>query len=62
MGNFNDLLEASNTVKNLQENQGFMVACIEEIAFNHKWIDEETLIMYKFYKNTAYGTYLKSLI
>lgn len=62
MGNFNDLLDAS-IVKNLQENQGFMVTCIEEISFNQKWIDEELLMhCVSFYNDTAYGRYLKSLM
>jgi glucose-1-phosphate thymidylyltransferase len=37
-----------------------MVACIEEIAFNNKWIDDSKLIkIIDKYKNSPYGDYLK---
>ncbi len=57
------LLEASNYVEAIQERQGFYIACLEEIAYNNGWIDEdkvlksaETLI------KTEYGKYLGELI
>ena len=40
-----------------------MIACLEEIAFNNKWIDKEKLLkISKTYKNEEYGAYLMSLI
>jgi glucose-1-phosphate thymidylyltransferase len=57
------LLEASNYVEAIQERQGFYIACLEEIAYNNGWIDEdkvlksaETLI------KTEYGKYLSELV
>ena len=35
------LLEASNYVEAIQKRQGFYIACLEEIAFNNGWINEE---------------------
>ena len=40
-----------------------LVGCLEEIAFNKKYIDEKQLIQsIEFFKNSKYGDYLKSLI
>ena len=43
-GNYDALLEASNFVQNIQNSHGFMIACLEEIAFNNSWISKERLI------------------
>ena len=37
-GTHDSFLNASNFVSNLQSKQDFLIACIEEIAFNNKWI------------------------
>ena len=38
-GTHESLLEASLFVSTIQKRQGFKVACLEEIAYHHKWID-----------------------
>ncbi len=37
------LLEASNYIAAIQNRQGLMVACLEEIAFHQGWVDREQL-------------------
>ena len=47
----------------VEERQGLKVACIEEIALRKGYIDElqfNALMVY--YKNNAYGTYLRSVL
>ena len=59
-GTQESLLQASNFIQAIQHRQGLMVACIEEIAFNNKWIDDSKLIkIFDRYKNSPYGVYLK---
>ncbi|HII83868.1 MAG TPA: glucose-1-phosphate thymidylyltransferase RfbA [Methanobacterium subterraneum] len=57
------LLEASNYIEALQKRQGFFVACLEEIAYNNEWIDEETVLeLAETLKKTEYGEYLVELV
>jgi glucose-1-phosphate thymidylyltransferase len=37
------LLEAANYIEAIQNRQGLMIACLEEIAFNNGWIDRAQL-------------------
>ncbi len=61
-GTQESLLEASNFIETIQHRQGLMVACIEEIAFANKWIDENKLMKtFDRYKNSPYGDYLKKI-
>ena len=61
-GTPNRIYEASTFVKILEENQGFMIANLEEIAFCNGWIDEEKLRkLAQRYKNTDYGLYIENL-
>ena len=34
------LLLASNFIKTIEDRQGIKIACLEEIAFNNKWINK----------------------
>ena len=43
-GTHDNLLEAGNFVQTIELRQGYKIACIEEIAFNNGWIDEEMLL------------------
>jgi hypothetical protein len=57
------LLQAANYVKAIQDRQGYYIACIEEIAYRKKWINEIQLrqiadTMLK----TDYGKYLMDLL
>lgn len=42
-GTQTSLLEAANYIAAIQNRQGLMIACLEEIAFNQGWIDREQL-------------------
>lgn len=57
------LLEASNFVEAIQKRQGFYIACLEEIAYNNGWIDEDKVLkLAETLKKTEYGDYLTDLI
>jgi glucose-1-phosphate thymidylyltransferase len=43
LGSCSNLLEASIFIRNIQERQGNFIACLEEIAFNQKWITKNEL-------------------
>ena len=61
-GTHNALLEASNFVEAIQSRQGHYIACIEEIAYNKKWINSEQLkeLILPLMK-TDYGIYLEKI-
>ena len=61
-GTFESLNQAGQYVETIQERQGLMVGCIEEIAYNNEWINIGQLdnLADKFSKN-SYGKYLKKL-
>ena len=42
-GTHHSLLQASNYIEAIEERQGQMVACIEEIAWSQGWIDDDAL-------------------
>ena len=44
-GTFESLLEAGQFVETVQKRQGFMIACLEEIALLNKWIVKENIII-----------------
>jgi len=57
------LLEASNYVEAIQKRQGFYIACLEEIAFNNGWIDEDRVLKSaESLVKTEYGKYLGEII
>jgi len=62
-GSHEKLFEAAKFVEAIQSNQGYFVACLEEIAFKNKWINKKQ-IKYKIkkLKGTSYSNYLKKLI
>lgn len=62
-GTHDSLLEASQFIHTIEKRQGFKVACLEEIAYNNKWItkdkvNEQAQKMGK----TEYGYYLFHLV
>ncbi|WP_165021394.1 glucose-1-phosphate thymidylyltransferase RfbA [Dysgonomonas sp. ZJ279] len=62
-GNCDSLLEAGNYVETIQNRQGFYIACIEEIAWRNKWIDDIQLkSLGEKSDKTAYGQYILSLV
>jgi glucose-1-phosphate thymidylyltransferase len=62
-GTHDSLLDASSFISTLQQRQGLMVACPEEVALNAGWIDCEQIerLAAPLRKN-HYGQYLLSLI
>jgi len=63
VGNFSDLESISNFVQNIENRQSYKIGCIEEIAFNKKWINK-TNILNRIQSNADnnYTKYLKNLI
>ena len=62
-GTHEALLEAANFVQTVQKRQGLYIACIEEIAYQKEWIDEEKVKkLAKFVIKTEYGRYLVDLL
>ncbi len=62
-GTHESLLQASGYIHTVQERQGLMVACPEEIAFRSGWIDREQLekLGQELIKS-SYGKYLLRLV
>ena len=44
VGNFSDLESISNFVQNIENRQSYKIGCIEEIAFNKKWINKTNIL------------------
>ncbi len=62
-GSIDDFYKTSAFVSAIENRQGFKIACLEEIAFNNKWIDKKQLKRaIKFYGNCSYSDYIKKLI
>ena len=62
-GNVKDYYDASNFVSTIENRQGLKIACLEEISFKNKWIDNRNIKnAILFYGNCEYSKYLKSLI
>ena len=62
-GTHESLLQAANFIETLQERQGLMAACPEEISWQHGWIDDEQVkrIAEPLSKN-GYGQYLLTML
>ena len=62
-GSIEDFYKTSAFVSAIENRQGFKIACIEEIAFNNKWINKNHIKnAINFYGNCDYSIYLKKLI
>jgi glucose-1-phosphate thymidylyltransferase len=61
-GTIEALSQASEFVKVVEQRQGFMIACPEEIAWRLGYISGEELLRQSASTKTDYGTYLKSLL
>lgn len=62
-GTFDSLYQASSYVEAVEKRQGLQIACLEEIAYNNEWIDEEDLFRTaEEMGKSEYGQYLKSII
>tara|TARA_B110000438_G_C15747058_1_gene621228 strand:- start:11 stop:886 length:876 start_codon:yes stop_codon:yes gene_type:complete len=62
-GSIEDFYNTSSFVSALENRQGLKIACLEEIAFNNKWINKKNIInSIKFYGNCNYSRYLSTLL
>ena len=56
------LNEAGDFVRAIELRQGIQIACLEEIAYNNKWISKEQLLeQAQKYKKTDYGKYIEKI-
>ena len=61
-GTHDSLLQAANFVQAIQARQGLKIACIEEIAYEHGWIDAKGLSnLIQRLGKTTYADYLRRL-
>jgi len=61
-GTIENLNETSQFIASIEKRQGLKIGCIEEIAYNNKWIEKKKLLKaIKFYGNCSYSDYLKKL-
>jgi glucose-1-phosphate thymidylyltransferase len=62
-GNPKSMHDAATYVRVMEERTGLKIACLEEIAFNEKLIDELSLkALAESYGSSQYGSYLRSLL
>ena len=61
-GTPDSILDAAEFVRTIEQRQGWMIACIEEIAYRGGFIDAEQLLrIAASLKNTYYGRYLEAV-
>ena len=62
-GSIKDFNNTSNFVATIENRQGFKIGCIEEIAFNNKWINKKKIKnSIQFYGDCEYSKYLNLII
>mgnify|MGYP003957591201 CR=1 FL=1 len=62
-GTHDSLLEAGQFVQTIEHRQGYKIACLEEIAYNNRWIDKEQVLeIAKPLSKNGYGQYLVELV
>ena len=62
-GTHQSLLQASQYVQTIEENQGIKIACLEEVAYRMGFVTKEDLQkQVEKYKNNEYYGYIKNLI
>jgi glucose-1-phosphate thymidylyltransferase len=63
MGTHESLLQAANFVQAVEERQGMMISCPEEIAYRMNYIDKNQLIkLSEELNNSTYGRYLAQIV
>ena len=61
-GSMDDFYKTSSFVQAIENRQGLKIACLEEIAFNNKWIGKKEIRnAINFYGKCDYSNYLKKL-
>jgi len=62
-GTVDSLFSAANYVSVIENRQGNMICCLEEIALTNGWItDKHVASQAELHRNSPYGKYLKNLI
>ncbi len=62
-GTHHSLLQASQFVHSVEENQGIKIACLEEVAYRMGFVNKETLQKHiSKYKNNEYFNYVANII
>ncbi|MDD3703231.1 MAG: glucose-1-phosphate thymidylyltransferase RfbA [Victivallaceae bacterium] len=62
-GTHESLLEAGEYVRTIEKRQGLKIACLEEIAFEHGWLDVEAVLKQAAaLAKTEYGQYLEKMV
>lgn len=62
-GTHTSLLQASQYVQTIEENQGVKIACLEEVAYRMKFLTKEDLIKQtEKYKNNEYYQYIARIV
>ena len=62
-GSIEDFYKTSNFVSAIENQQGFKIACLEEISLNNNCITKKEInASIKFYGNCQYSSYLKKII
>lgn len=61
-GTHDSMLDAANFIRTIETRQGLQIACLQEIAYDQKWMTrEELLASVQDMRKTAYGQYLIKL-
>lgn len=61
-GTHDSLLQASQFIKTIEDNQGIKIACLEEVAYRMKFISKEQLMQISSkYPNNPYFQYLQNI-
>jgi glucose-1-phosphate thymidylyltransferase len=62
-GTHESLLQAANFIQAVQDRQGLMISCVEEIAYRMGFIDRDQLLsLAQAVDNNNYGAYLRRLV
>ena len=62
-GSVNNFFDTANFISSIENRQGFKIGCVEEIAFNNKWIGKKEIKKAeKFYGKCEYSNYLNSIV
>ena len=62
-GTHDSMVEAIEFVRAIENRTGQKIACLEEIAWVNKWIDDSKLLEHaETYNKSRYGAYLKTLV
>ena len=61
-GTYNSLLDSSLFIRTIEERQGIMVGCLEEIAYKKGFINKEQVLERAKTLNSVYGKYLGKVV